>query len=408
MNKACQDSAARGTLQTTASSKKHKYVVGIVLCLLLVGSISALTSFFSRQPERREENKPNQRSDDEQGGREDRTSITFASGLILPTFQVWADLVSNAVWADSYGGMVWVPAGKFWMGADEEEVYFPDAHPRHEVELDGFWIDRTEVTNAQFARFVRATGYVTIAERQPSPVEFPDVPPERLKPFSLVFAPPPKDVRVQNDLDWWNVVPGACWRHPEGPGDNLIGREQHPVVHVCWHDAAAYCKWAGKRLPTEAEWEYAARGGLDRKPFCWGDELLPAGKWQANIWQGAFPYDNTKMDGFDRTAPVASFPPNGYGLYDMAGNVWEWCADWYQDDYYQASPRRNPLGPASSYDPREPNLPKRVQRGGSFLCSDTFCSRYRPAGRGKGEVNSAASHIGFRCVRSARSRQPAE
>lgn len=381
--------------------KSHRFAAGMILCFIVAGAVSTLAYFFSRPGEPLIENKPKLAQEEEKEDLEDRTPVTLAGGIVLPTGQVWSDLVLSSVQTDRYEGMVWVPAGKFWMGTDEVED-FPDARPRHEVGLDGFWMDRTEVTNAQFARFVQATGYVTVAERQPDPKEFPQVPLDELKPFSLVFTPPPKGVEVRSVQDWWKAVPGARWRHPEGPGSNLVGREHHPVVHVCWHDAAAYAQWTGKRLPTEAEWEYAARGGLDRKAFCWGDELLPGGKWQANIWQGPFPYENTQSDGFDRTAPVASFPPNGYGLYDMAGNVWEWCADWYLPNYYTLSRRRNPLGPTISYDPNEPGLPKRVQRGGSFLCSDGFCSRYRPAGRGKGEVNSAASHIGFRCVRSAR------
>ncbi|HLJ92067.1 MAG TPA: formylglycine-generating enzyme family protein [Gemmataceae bacterium] len=294
--------------------------------------------------------------------------------------------------------MVWIPTGEFPMG--DSEGLFPDARPVHKVYVDGFWMDRTEVTNAQFARFVDATGYVTVAERPPDPREFPEVPAEKLVPGSIVFTPPDKDVSLDRPLSWWRWVPGANWRHPEGPGSTIEGKEQHPVVQICWHDAQAYAQWAGKRLPTEAEWEYAARGGLEQKRYCWGDDLLPGGKWQANIWQGDFPRVNTREDGFERTAPVGSYPANGFGLFDMAGNVWEWCADWYRPDYYAVSPAQNPRGPNSSYDPNEPDLPKRVQRGGSFLCSDVYCVRYRPGARGKGEPGSAASHIGFRCARS--------
>jgi len=213
---------------------------------------------------------------------------------------------------------------------------------------------------------------------------------------------PKEKLPLDNHLAWWKYVPGASWRHPEGPGSTINGREDHPVVHVCYHDAVAYANWAGKRLPTEAEWEYAARGGLDQKRYCWGDELCPDGKWQANIWQGEFPYLNTEEDGFRGTAPAASFPANGFGLHDMSGNVWEWCADWYRPDYYLESPDRNPQGPSSSHDPMEPGMPKRVQRGGSFLCSDMYCVRYMPGGRGKGALDSGSSHVGFRCVRSAR------
>jgi formylglycine-generating enzyme required for sulfatase activity len=209
-------------------------------------------------------------------------------------------------------------------------------------------------------------------------------------------------VSLRNHDQWWRPTFGASWKHPEGPDSDIRGREKYPVIHVCWTDAAAYAKWAGKRLPTEAEWEYAARGGLDRKKYAWGEDLKPGDKWQANIWQGRFPMENTAEDGFPSLAPVASFAPNGFGLYDMAGNVWEWCADWYRPNYYAESPRHNPLGPDDSLDPLEPQTPKRVQRGGSFLCSDVYCVRYQMGSRGKGDVNSAYSHVGFRCVKSAR------
>ncbi len=294
-------------------------------------------------------------------------------------------------------GMVWVPGGSFWMGDNN----FPDAQPEHLVYVDGFWMDQFEVTNAQFARFVEATGYRTIAERPPDPREFPDVPPEELRPGSIVFKPPDQAVPLDDALQWWTYMPGANWRHPEGPESSLEGREKHPVVHIAWHDAVAYCEWASKRLPREAEWEFAARGGLDRQRYCWGNELRDGGRWRSNIWQGHFPNQNTAGDGFVATAPVGSFPAGGYGLYDMSGNVWEWCADWYRHDYYEHGLARNPTGPDSSFDPLEPNQPKRVQRGGSFMCSDQYCKRYVPGARGKGEPSSAASHIGFRAVRSA-------
>ncbi len=291
---------------------------------------------------------------------------------------------------------VWVPGGEFFMGSDENE----DAQPVHLVQVDGFWMDEHEVTNAHFAQFVKATGYVTVAERKPNPKDFPDAPADKLVPGSAVFTPPSEDVSLRNHLAWWQYVPGACWKRPEGPDSNLRGRENHPVVHVCWEDAAAYAKWAGKRLPTEAEWEYAARGRHKSKPNVWGDELKPDEKWMTNIWQGKFPRQNTEDDGFRATAPVASFPANDFGLYDMAGNVWEWCADWYRPDYYANSPVHNPKGPKDSFDPTEPGVAKRVQRGGSFLCSDLYCVRYKPGLRGKGAPDSGASHIGFRCVRS--------
>jgi formylglycine-generating enzyme required for sulfatase activity len=292
--------------------------------------------------------------------------------------------------------MVWVTGGTFWMGDSD----FPDAQPVRQVTVDGFWMDTTEVTNAQFAQFVRATGYVTVAERAPDPKEFPGVPPEQLKAGSVVFTPPPTAVPLDDLGQWWSYVPGADWRHPDGPGSKIDGKDNLPVVHVCYADAAAYAKWAGKRLPTEAEWEFAARGGMERKPYAWGDGQKPGGVWPANIWQGNFPNENTAEDRFPRAAPVASFPPNPFGLHDMAGNVWEWCADWYRPDAYAAGPARNPQGPADSLDPLEPGVPKRVQRGGSFLCSDLYCVRYKPGARGKGEVMSGASHLGFRCARS--------
>jgi formylglycine-generating enzyme len=293
--------------------------------------------------------------------------------------------------------MVWIPGGRFWMGADDATMQ--DAGPVHEVFVDGFWIDRTEVTNRQFAEFVAATRYVTVAERRPDPRDFPDVPPEKLVPGSLVFTPPAGEVSLDNPLIWWSYIPGADWRHPEGPQTTIEGKTNYPVVQVCWEDAVAYARWAGKRLPTEAEWEYAARGGQGRKRFIWGDELRPGGKWQANIWQGHFPDYCSPEDGFSRAGPAASFPANAFGLFDMAGNVWEWCSDWYRPGYDVDQPR-NPQGPVSSFDPDDPGVRKRVQRGGSFLCTDQYCTRYLPGARGKGAVDTAASHLGFRCVLS--------
>ncbi len=293
-------------------------------------------------------------------------------------------------------GMAWVPGGSFWMG----DNHFPDARPEHLVYVDGFWLDKHEVTNAEYAKFVDATDYKTIAERPLDPREFPNVPVADLKPGSIVFNPPPQPVSLDNPLQWWRYVPGASWRHPEGPDSTIEGRENHPVVQIAWPDAVAYAEWAGKRLPTEAEWELAARGGLDRQEYCWGNSLHPAGEWRSNIWQGRFPVSNEKLDGFRATAPVGSFPAEGYGLFDMSGNVWEWCSDWYQPDYYQHSPGKNPPGPETSFDPDEPGIAKRVQRGGSFMCADSYCKSYVPGARGKGDVSSAASHIGFRCAKS--------
>ncbi len=254
--------------------------------------------------------------------------------------------------------MVWVPGGTFWMGADDPSI--TDANPVHEVTVAGFWMDRTEVTNRQFAKFVKATAYITVAERKPDPKDFPGAPPEKLVPGSIVFTPPVGRVSLDDPLVWWRYIPGANWRHPEGPSSTIEGKDDHPVVQICWYDAVAYANWAGKRLPTEAEWEYAARGKRSRARYVWGDELRPHGKPQANIWEGHFPDQNSGDDGFLRTAPVGSFPPNSRGLFDMAGNVWEWCADWYRPAYEMNS-HENPNGPTSSYDPNEPDVPKRVQ-----------------------------------------------
>jgi formylglycine-generating enzyme required for sulfatase activity len=283
-----------------------------------------------------------------------------------------------------------------------------DARPIHRVHVDGFWMDATEVTNAQFARFVKETGYVTVAEKAPTREEFPDAPADKLVAGSVVFSPTAEPVRLDNHYRWWNYVPGASWRHPTGPKSTLKGREKHPVVQVAYEDAAAYAAWAGGRLPTEAEWEFAARGGLAGNLYPWGDELRPGGRWMANIYEGHFPVEgrDSGEDGFAGLGPVAQYPPNAYGLYDVAGNAWEWVSDWYRADYYAAlaaepRPARNPRGPDSSLDPSEPGEKKRVHRGGSFLCTESYCSRYMIGTRGKGEVRSGANHLGFRIVRDA-------
>ncbi|MDF3076797.1 MAG: sulfatase-modifying factor protein [Sphingobacteriaceae bacterium] len=293
--------------------------------------------------------------------------------------------------------MVWIPAGSFQMGSDDPA--FTDALPIHKISVDGFWMDEHEVTNAEYAKFVNATGYQTVAEQPLNPADFPDVPKENLVSGSGVFTPTTQPVNLDNPMQWWRYVPGASWKHPFGPETSVTDKPNDPVVHISYTDAMAYAKWAGKRLPTEAEWEFAAQGGKGRRKFYWGDELKPGGKWMANIYQGSFPDANTSEDGFKGIAPVKTFPANGYGLYDMDGNVWEWCNDFYRPDYYSKSPEKNPQGPTDSYDPDEPGIVKRVQRGGSFLCSDEYCIRYRPGSRGKGEVNSASNNLGFRCVK---------
>ena len=293
--------------------------------------------------------------------------------------------------------MVWIPPGTFSMGSNDPD--FADAQPIHKVRLNGFWMDEHEITNAEFERFVKATNYQTVAEQPLNPAEFPGVPVENLVPGSGVFTPTAQPVPYDNPLQWWTYVKGASWRNPKGQQTPNGAKPNDPVVHISYTDAAAYADWAGKRLPTEAEWEYAAQGGKGLQTYYWGSELKPGGKWMANIYQGSFPDANTNDDGFEELAPVKSFPANGYGLYDMDGNVWEWCSDFYRPDYYANSPEVNPKGPQDSYDPDEPGLVKRVQRGGSFLCSDQYCIRYKPGSRGKGEVNSASNNLGFRCVK---------
>jgi formylglycine-generating enzyme required for sulfatase activity len=307
--------------------------------------------------------------------------------------------------------MVWIPGGEFSMGSHVESESLcalpgvtRDALPVHRVHVDGFWIDATEVTNEDYARFVKATGYVTIAERTPTAAEFPGAPPENLVAGSVVFTAAPAPVPLDNHYQWWRYQKGASWRHPEGPGSTLRGREKHPVVHIAFDDAMAYATWAGKRLPTEAEWEFAARGGLTGKLYAWGDDMRPRETPMANTYQGKFPVRDSGDDGFIGIAPVASFAPNGYGLYDVGGNVWEWVSDWYRPDYYAqlasaGSVARNPRGPESSFDPAEPGQKKRVHRGGSFLCTDEYCTRYMVGTRGKGEISSGSNHLGFRLVK---------
>ena len=306
-------------------------------------------------------------------------------------------------------GMAWIPAGTYLMGGDNDQAS-TDEFPKHGVKLNGFWMDAIEVTNAQFRQFVDATHYITIAERIPKwedmkkllPPDTPQPPDSVFVAGSLVFKKTANAVALNDYGQWWAFVKGANWRQPQGIGSNINRKDIEPVVHIAWDDAIAYCKWAGKRLPTEAEWEYAGRGGQNGKIYPWGNEAVDVGKPKTNSWQGKFPYLNLKMDGFEGLAPVKSFAPNGYGLYDMAGNVWEWCYDWYRPDYYSALKgvvADNPQGPLSSFDPDEPSTPKKVVRGGSFLCNDGYCSGYRVARRMKSSRDTGLDHTGFRCVK---------
>jgi len=302
-------------------------------------------------------------------------------------------------------GMVWVPGGAFMMGSDH---HYAEEAPAHEVRVDGFWMDRTTVTNREFDRFVRATGHVTQAERPARAEDYPGAIPERLAPSSVVFKKASAPVDMGDHFNWWVYVRGANWRHPRGPASSIGKLMDHPVVHVAFADAAAYASWAGKDLPTEAEWEFAARGGLEGAEYVWGAELTPGGRHMANTWQGEFPWRNRCEDGYEWTAPVASFPPNGYGLYDMAGNVWEWTSDWYREHGLIESPcctMENPRGGKleDSCDPRQPDIriPRKVMKGGSFLCAPVYCRRYRPAARMAQPVDTSTCHLGFRCIARA-------
>jgi formylglycine-generating enzyme len=298
--------------------------------------------------------------------------------------------------------MVRIPGGEFAMGSD---AHYPEEAPVHRVRVDGFWMDRHAVTNAQFARFVAATGHVTLAERPANPDDYPGALPEMLVPSSVMFAKPPGRVSLDNYYNWWVYTAGADWRHPHGPQSSLDGLDDHPVVHVAFADAEAFAEWAGKTLPTESEWEYAARGGLDGVEFAWGDTLLPDGRQMVNNWQGEFPWQNLLEDGFEWTAPVGSFPPNGYGLFEMTGNVWEWTTDWYQGHgkiRKACCTLENPRGAKAedSYDPnlRDVRIPRKVMKGGSYLCAPNYCRRYRPAARMPQAIDTSTCHLGFRCI----------
>jgi formylglycine-generating enzyme len=311
---------------------------------------------------------------------------------------------------DEHKGMIWIPKGEYMMGGDNNQSE-ADEYPKHKVKLDGFWMDQTEVTNAEFEKFVKATNYITTAERKPKWNELKkELPPgteklddSLLVPASLIFFSPQTAIELSDVSQWWEWKKGADWRHPHGPESSIKGKENYPVVHISWFDAQAFCKWAGKRLPTEAEWEYAARGGLKNNVYPWGNTPVEEGHAKCNSWQGEFPFKNNLRDKYFYAAPVKSYSPNGYSLFDMAGNVWEWCSDYYHYSYYAMSCKpegiRNPKGPGNSYDPNEPFAKKRVIRGGSFLCNDTYCSGYRVARRMKSTEDSGMEHVGFRCVK---------
>jgi sulfatase modifying factor 1 len=303
--------------------------------------------------------------------------------------------------------MVWIPGGTFCMGSND---HYPEEAPVHRVTVDGFWIDRTPVTNRQFKQFVKATGHKTYAEILPDPKDYPGALPEMIYAGSLVFAPPPSIFDLRDWSQWWSFMKGANWRHPYGSKSNINTSDNHPVVHVSYSDALAYALRSGKDLPTEAEWEFAARGGLDGAEFAWGDEFTPDGVHMANTWQGAFPLHNDNGDGYERTSPVTAFPPNGYGVHDMIGNVWEWTSDWYSPEHEADAPKaccvpENPRGGREdgSYDPRQPQvkIPRKVIKGGSHLCAPNYCRRYRPAARHAEAIDTSTSHLGIRCVRRA-------
>jgi formylglycine-generating enzyme len=303
--------------------------------------------------------------------------------------------------------MVWIPGGTFRMGSNR---HYAEESPVQSVCVDGFWIDRTPVTNEAFRAFVEATGHVTYAEIPPNPAHYPGALSHMLRAGSLVFHPPSHAVDLRDWGQWWQYRFDANWRQPAGPASSVQGLHDHPVVHVAYADAVAYARWCGKELPTEAEWELAARGGLDAAVFAWGDDFKPGGRHMANTWQGRFPYENLVEDGFERTSPVRAFPANGFGLYDMIGNVWEWTTDWYAPRHHRDAPKaccmpRNPRGAAESdsFDPRQPNIaiPRRVLKGGSHLCAPNYCVRYRPAARHAQPIDTSASHVGFRCIRRA-------
>lgn len=366
-----------------------------------------LSAFISCDAEKSESNNSDQSAiDDELASCHENIPDRFGN-RVTKSSQDSLTEVSKDV---SHVGMIWIEGGEYTRGANDGRGR-KDELPAHRVRVDGFWMDETEVTNAQFAAFVAATGYITIAEQKPDweeikkqlPPGTPKPPEEVLVAASLTFNPPAQRVSLQNAAQWWSWTVGANWKHPQGPESDLTGKENYPVVHIAWDDAVEYAKWAGKRLPTEAEWEYAARGGVDGKSFPWGDKPVETDGFLANIWQGEFPINDTGKDGFLGLAPVKSFDPNPHGLYDMAGNVWEWTADWYHENYYASIKDEllvNPQGPETSYDPQEPTVPKRIVKGGSFLCNVSYCEGYRVSAKMKSSPDTGLEHTGFRCVSS--------
>jgi formylglycine-generating enzyme required for sulfatase activity len=321
-------------------------------------------------------------------------------GIVMSVLEQHRERASEVTLPD----MIWIPGGTFRMGSD---YHYPEEAPSHRVTVDSFRIDSTLVTNRQFRRFVNATGYVTLAERKPDPNDYPSALPHMLKAGSLVFTPPKHAVDPKDWSQWWSFKFGADWRRPYGPRSSISGLDDHPVVHVAFCDAQAYANWAGMDLPTEAEWEFAARGGFDGLEFAWGNELSPGGRQMANTWQGTFPHQNLATDGYERTSPVKAFPPNGFGVYDMIGNVWEWTSDWWSSRHEADAPKaccipENPRGgpEAASHDPCQPQIkiPRKVLKGGSHLCAPNYCRRYRPASRHAEPIDTSTSHVGFRCV----------
>jgi len=372
---------------------KRHYITGILIAFVTVVGAMGIRAFRHQQAKR-------------------NISEEARKGISLTTGNSFVETIENKDNKPSFipQGMVYIPGGTFSMGADraweslcDVAGVTADATPIHQVYVDAFLMDEHEVTNAEFSLFVKSTGYITVAEQTPTQEEFPDALPETLIAGSVVFSPPTQPVGLDSHYNWWTYEKGVNWMHPDGAASTLQGKENLPVVHIAWEDAVAYATWTGKRLPTEAEWEFAARGGLSGKLYAWGDEFKPNNQYMSNTFQGKFPSTNMVEDGYAGVAPVKQFPPNGYGLYDMAGNVWEWCSDWYDHNYYKTFLVNevivNPKGPAGSYDPSEPEVKKKVHRGGSYLCTDQYCSRYMNGTRGKGDWRTSTNHVGFRCVK---------